>query len=146
MNILQHVFKQVIGRYSFSSLISSILGNNTVLPCVIHSGIRSGRSIHSLKLLTSAFQVPLSFFHQKFCIPSIPGADQFFLFVIVNSSILVTFALFFSATVLIYRLCEVLVSSSQMPPTNSTNFSIPGTSPLLSLVLLSFCKTSLRSL
>ena len=76
-----------------------------------------------------------------------PGADQFFHIliilynfssVIVNSSTLITFARIFSTTVLIYLLYGVLVSSSQMPAQKSTNFSISGTVPCFSLVLLMF--------
>lgn len=49
---------------------------------VSHSGILSGSSIHLHIALPSACQVPLSLFHQNFCSPSMPGADQFYLFMI----------------------------------------------------------------
>ena len=97
----------------FHCLDPSDFSSSTITLWVIHSGIVSGSSIHLVILLASAFQTPLNFLHQKFCIRSILGADQFFLFlnvsynffsVIYSSSTLVTFAFIFSAIVFLHFL------------------------------------------
>ena len=130
--------RQVIERYLLLLVKSSVFGNSNVRPCVSQSDSPSGCSNHLLKHFNIALHVPLNFFHQKFCTPSIPGADQFFRLltvwcnffsVIVNSCTFATFCLIFFATVFVHFRCGVLVWSSQIPAQNSSNFYIPGTFP-----------------
>ena len=80
VNILYLVFKQVISRLFFSSESSLDFGITTIHPCVINVGVNSGLAFQQFIAFLSGLHVLVSFFHQKFWIPSIPSADQFFLF------------------------------------------------------------------
>ena len=120
----------------------SVLGIKTVLPSIIHCTNFSGSSTQLFIVANIGSHVLLNFFHQKFCIPSTPGADQFFLFFIVcfnnvnlnsTSSTSFTLILISSAIFSIHGSSGVCSFFSQILPQNSTNFSIFGSSPFLSL-------------
>ena len=96
-----------------------------------------------------AFQVLVSYFHETFWIPSIPGADPFFLifsmcrsFPISTaiSSTCVTLSFILLATVWILFLFGVFLSSSHILPQKVTNQSMLGTVPSYSFLSAVFLK------
>ena len=119
----------------FLSLRFFVFGSRTVLPDGHHSGIIAISTHRSVNAFLNAFCAGSNFFHQKFWMPSIPGAVQFFrlgisffIFLSVMANSLTRFALSPSSAFIssIHSIFGVGSFCSQMPPQNSTNLCISG--------------------
>ena len=133
VHILYEVFKYLIGRWFFSSLRSLVFANKTIRSVGHYFGIMLLSKIILLNVLSKTFWTTSSFFHQKFRTTSIPGAVQLFLLLISfvsfsvsksNSFMRVTFSPSNLFTFSIQGIFGVLSFFSQIPPQNSTIFSI----------------------
>ena len=120
------------------SLRFFVFGSRTVLPDGHHSGIMAVSMCRSLNPFFNAFCAFSNFFQQKFWMPSIPGAVQFyrlgisfFIFSSVMANSLTRFALSASLAFTFSIHSKFCIGSicSQMPPQISTNLCISGMSP-----------------